>query len=69
MLPTQVLLAGAELKELRMRYDALKVLDQVEARVVGEQIRHAQAEYDLTVQRQQEMVVPSPADGRLVLPF
>lgn len=69
MLPTQVRLAKAELEELRMRYEALKVLDQSEARVAAEQIRHAQAEYDLNLQRQKEMVVLSPAAGKLVLPL
>lgn len=69
MLSTQVRLAKAELEELQLRYAALKVLDQSEARVAAEQIHHAQAEYDLNLQRQKEMVVLSPATGSLILPL
>jgi putative peptide zinc metalloprotease protein len=69
MLFTQVRLAKAELEELRLRYAALKVLDQSEARVAAEQIRHAQAEYDLNLQRQKEMIVLSPATGTLIVPL
>jgi putative peptide zinc metalloprotease protein len=67
LLPAHVRLVEAELKELRLRYEALLIIDRAEARVVGEQIRHAQAELALRLQREKEMVVRSPANGRFLL--
>lgn len=67
LLPAQVRLAAAELGELRARHEALQILDQSEARVIAEQIRHAQAEYELKLQREKEMITRSPSNGRLLL--
>lgn len=67
LLPAHVRLLKAELKELRLRHEALLVVERAQARVVAEQIRHAQAKLKLTLQREKEMIVLSPADGQFLL--
>lgn len=67
LLPAHVLLVEAELKELRLRHAALQILDRSEARVVAEKIKHAEAELGLNLQREKEMIVRSPANGRFLL--
>ncbi|NHN39031.1 PqqD family peptide modification chaperone [Pseudomaricurvus alcaniphilus] len=67
LLPARVRVLRAELHELQTRYAALQVVDRAEARVVAEQIKHAEAELAINVQREQEMVVLSPASGHVLL--
>ena len=44
------------------------MVDPAEARIVREQLQHAQADLDLAVQRQRDLVVRSTATGRFVIP-
>jgi putative peptide zinc metalloprotease protein len=67
LLSARVRVVAAELEELRLRHTALKVMNAVEARVVAEKIRHAEAELALGREREREMTVRSPADGRLLV--
>lgn len=67
LLPAKVNVARARVTELRARYAALQVLDRAEARVVAEQIRHAEAELALTRERTREMTLRSPVAGRFLV--
>jgi len=67
LMQARVRVLRAELNELETRYAALQVLDRAEARVVAEQIKHARAELEVTLQREREMVVVSPAPGHVLL--
>ena len=67
LLPAQVRVVQAELAELRLRYEALSVLDLAEARVVAERIKHAEAELGLNLARAEQMTLRSPAYGRFLL--
>jgi len=42
-------------------------MDRAEARVMVERIKHAEAELSLNREREKEMIVRSPTDGRVVL--
>ena len=67
LLPARVRVVEAELAELHLRYDALRVVDLAEARVVAERIKHSEAELALNLARAEQMTVRSPAGGRFLL--
>jgi putative peptide zinc metalloprotease protein len=67
LMHARVQVLRAELNELEARYAALQIVDRAEARVVAEQVKHAQAELAVTLERQQEMVVLSPGGGAVLL--
>lgn len=67
LLPARVQLVEAELKELQIRHAALRVIDQAEAAVVAEKIRHSVAELVLNREREQQMILRSPVSGRVLL--
>lgn len=53
--------------ELKLRYDAKSIDDPVEAKIVQEQLMHAQADLKLTRNRLDSLLVKSQANGRFVL--
>lgn len=67
LLPARVNVVEARLVELRARHAALQVLDRAEARVVAEQLKHAEAELALNRERERQMTLRSPAAGRFLI--
>ena len=53
--------------ELQLRYATEYIDDPVEAKIVSEQLRHAQADLELTQNRIENLYVKSQANGRFVL--
>lgn len=58
----------AQVRELRLRYEARDTIDPTEARIVREQLQHAEADLDRARQRQVDLVVRSKTAGRFVVP-
>lgn len=67
LMPARVRVLRAELNELQARYAALQIIDRAEARLIAEQVKHAKAELAINLQREEEMVVLSPAGGSVLL--
>jgi putative peptide zinc metalloprotease protein len=68
LLDARVDVLTARAKELELRYSATDLSDPVEARIIGEQLQHAQADLELALQRQQQLTLLSPGTGRFVVP-
>ena len=58
----------AQVRELKLRYESRDMVDPTEARIVREQLQHAEADLDRARQRQVDLVVRSKAAGRFVVP-
>ena len=58
----------AQVRELELRYESRDTVDPAEARIVREQLQHAQADLELALQRQRDLVVRSTAAGRFLVP-
>lgn len=67
LMGARVRVLRSELNELRARFAALQIVDRAEARVVAEQIKHAEAKLAVNLEREKEMAVLSPAAGTLLL--
>lgn len=67
LLDSQVRVLRSRARELRLRYEATDLSDPVEARIVLEQLRHAEADLDLALKRQGDLVVRSTGSGRFVM--
>jgi putative peptide zinc metalloprotease protein len=67
-LPAALAVLRAQYQELRLRQDAVLLTDQVSARLLGEQVREAEAAVALARSRQVEQTIRAPRDGMLVLP-
>ncbi|MEN8205402.1 MAG: peptidase M50 [Pseudomonadota bacterium] len=68
LLDAHVRILAARVSELELRYADTGVTDQVEAKIVREQLRHAQADLELSRQRQRDLLVTSLSDGQFILP-
>jgi len=58
----------AQLAELRAQYDAVRTEDRVQAAMVREEMASVSANLERSRERQVELTLRSPANGRLVVP-
>jgi len=68
LLAARVKILTAEVAELRLRYSARDTVDPAEARIVQERLQQVEADLELALQRQRDLVVRSPVEGRFVVP-
>jgi len=68
LLDARVRILEARVRELQLRYADRDFSDLVEAKLVHEQLNHAQADLALARKRQQELTIYSQHDGRFILP-
>lgn len=59
---------AAQLSELRLRYDAVRVQDRVQAEILQEQIRGAEQTLANTQQRGADLVIRAEGTGRFIAP-
>lgn len=67
-LAARVAVYQAQLEELQVRYDAMITVDRAQAQAVREQLVAAAANLRRAREREEELVVRSPAAGRFVVP-
>jgi putative peptide zinc metalloprotease protein len=67
-LVTRVALLKAQLRELAAQYDALILQDRVQAAVVREEIANVSANLERARERERELIIRAPAQGRFVAP-
>jgi putative peptide zinc metalloprotease protein len=67
-LRTRVTLLKAQLAELSAQYDALVVEDRVQAAMVREEMASVAANLERSREREAQLVIRSPVDGRFVAP-
>ena len=67
-LRTRVALLEAQLRELSAQYDAVVQLDRVQAQLVREEMNLVAANLERSRERQAQLVLRSPANGRFVVP-
>jgi putative peptide zinc metalloprotease protein len=65
---TRVAVLQAQLKELGAQFDALILQDRVQAAMVREEMAAVAANLERSRERQAELVIRSPANGRFVAP-
>jgi putative peptide zinc metalloprotease protein len=68
LLDAHVRILASRVSELELRYADTGVTDQVEAKIVREQLHHAQADLELAKQRQRDLLVTSLSGGQFILP-
>jgi putative peptide zinc metalloprotease protein len=64
----RVKLLEAQVAELRLNYEATDTIDPAEARIVQERLEHAEADLELTLERQRDLLVRSGTDGQFIVP-
>jgi putative peptide zinc metalloprotease protein len=67
-LEARVKVLEAQVAELHLRYEARDTVDPAEAKIVQERLQHAEADLQLTLERQRDLLVRSETDGRFVMP-
>lgn len=67
-LVTRVALLKAQLRELAAQYDALILQDRVQAALVREEMANVSANLERARERERELVIRAPAQGRFVAP-
>jgi putative peptide zinc metalloprotease protein len=67
-LDARVKVLKAQVAELRLRYEARDTVDPAEAKMVQERLQLAEADLDLTLERQRDLLVRSETDGIFVVP-
>lgn len=67
-LDARVKVLEARVRELQLRYADRDVANQVEAKIVAEQLRHAAADLKLARERQRDLLVRSRSAGQFMLP-
>jgi putative peptide zinc metalloprotease protein len=65
---TRVAVLKAQLRELTAQYDALVIQDRVQAAMVREEMASVAANLERARQREAELTIRSPANGRFVAP-
>lgn len=68
LLTARLRVLEAEVRELRLRFAALHMADRAEAKIIQEQLRHAEADLDLNRRRAEGLLVRSPTEGFFFLP-
>ncbi|WP_455365414.1 hypothetical protein [Kaarinaea lacus] len=66
-LSAEVRVLEAQLKELRARYDAERVKDKTQAQITQQDIEHVQGMLVRAEERQQDLIIRSPAQGEFVV--
>ena len=64
----RVKLLEAQVAELHLSYEATDTIDPAEAKIVQERLEHAEADLELTLERQRDLLVRSETDGRFIVP-
>ncbi len=67
-LAAEVKVLEAEVEELRLQRDATGVEDRAGAKIIGERLRHTEADLALNRQRQKDLIIRSPVSGTFILP-
>lgn len=67
-LRTRVALLEAQMRELQAQYEALMQADRVQAAIVREEMASVAANLERSKERQAQLVMRSPANGRFVVP-
>ncbi len=67
-LAAQVRALEAQVRELTLRHAMVNFDDLVEAKIIEDELEHAEAEFALFVQRNSDLLVSSPGNGQFVLP-
>jgi putative peptide zinc metalloprotease protein len=67
-LQTRVAVLKAQLRELSAQYDALAIQDRVQAAMVREEMASVAANLERSREREAELTIRSPANGRFVAP-
>jgi len=68
LLDSRVRILTARRDELAHRLRAREFVDPADAKMLGEELRHAGADLRLALDRQDKVIVRAPSSGRLVLP-
>ena len=68
LLAARLRVLEAEVRELRLRFAAQNMADRAEAKIIQEQLNHAEADLALHRRRDEALVVRSPTQGRFYLP-
>ena len=67
-LAARVEVLAAQLNELRLRYDAVRVSDRVQAEILQEQVRSAETTLNVQRQRLADLTVRAEGSGRFIAP-
>lgn len=67
-LSAKVKVLRAQVAEMRLRYDARDTVDPAEAKIVQERLQHAEADLNLTLERERDLLVHSKTDGIFIVP-
>jgi putative peptide zinc metalloprotease protein len=67
-LDARVKVLKAQAAELSLRYEARDTVDPAEAKIVQQRLQLVEADLDLTLERQRDLLVRSETDGRFVVP-
>ena len=68
LLDARVAISRSRVTELRLRYEHADLENRVDARIFAEQLRLAEADLDLALERQANLLVRSRTDGIFILP-
>lgn len=68
LVAARVQLMSHRVKELELRLLKQDLSDLANARIVREELRHAQADYELALARQEALTIRATSDGTLILP-
>jgi putative peptide zinc metalloprotease protein len=68
VLNSRVAVLEAQRQELRLRYEAVRQLDRVQAELFAAQVRHIEATLAAFTQRRSDLVVRATNEGRFILP-
>ena len=67
-LGAKVKVLRAQVAEMRLRYEARDTVDPAEAKIVQERLQHAEADLNLTLERERDLLVRSETEGTFVVP-
>lgn len=68
ILESKVAVQAAQLAELRLRYDAVRLQDRVQGEILQEQVHSAEQSLAVQRQRQADLVIRSEGTGRFISP-
>jgi len=69
LLDMEVKVLEAQVRELRMRYEARDFVDPLEAKIIRERLQHTQADLDLELKHQEDLLIRSRSAGEFVVPM
>lgn len=68
ILPANAAVQQAELREMKLRLDAARVIDRVQTDMLQEQVKHLEAVLALTRQREADLVIRAEKPGQFLVP-